>query len=214
MNRRDFICIATAVAGTLAARPTLAAVEKPGDLEKVRSRNLDELLKRPKTDFGTFRRVRLDAIGAQADPAWLKSMNYNRKGGPKLTEADARKLAEVAAASLTVAIARAFTDKGLEVVKDSGPGGVLDIKASATNLFLNAPELYDAGAQSVAEEVGKATLQLEARDAASGALLLKTTHKGTARTVARAARATNVSNRFYFDALFTEWAAHVVQEMK
>jgi hypothetical protein len=211
MDRRRFL---GTTLGTAAAMVTSAAVAAgANDLEKVRSRYLDELLRRPGTDFSTYRKVRFEAIGAQADPSWTKSMNYSRKAGPKLGPEDAKKLADAGAASLAAALARAFSGKGYELVKDSGPG-VLNIKASATNLYLNAPEIYDAGTQSLAEEVGKAVLQLEGRDAVSGTLLVKTAHRGTARTVDRAQRATNVSNRFHFDALFTEWANHVVQELK
>lgn len=213
MERRKFIGAAAAVAGSAAVGQAFAATDKQGDLVRVRSRHLDEVLRKPNADFGTYRKVRLEAIRAEADPGWVKSINYSRKGGAKLDEADAKKLAEAGAASLARALVGAFSANGYELVKEPGPG-VMNVTASATNLYLNAPESFEAGTRSVVtDEVGKATLRLEGRDAVTGNILLQTTHKGIARTV-DASRATNVTNRFHFDALFAQWAAHVVQEIK
>jgi hypothetical protein len=214
MERRKFIRT-VAVAGAAALTVPLAfGADKPaGDLAKVRSRYLDELQKKPGADFGGYKKVRFDEIRAETDPAWVKAMNYDRRGGAKTSDEDAKKLADAGAAALGRALVQAFASKGFEVVKEAGPG-VLNVKASATNLYLNAPEGKESGVQSVAEEIGKANLSFEGRDAASGDVLIKVNHRGRAKTVDRAARVSDVSNRFYFDALFAEWSKNVVAEIR
>ena len=212
MERRTFIGGALAAA-TLTSSIGLAADKPAGDLAKVRSRYLDELLKAPSADFAAYKKFRLAEVRGETDPAWLKSMNFDRKGAPRMSEADSKSLAEASAAALARSLVQAFSAGGMEMVKEPGPG-VLNVKASATNVFLNAPESRESGSQSIAEEIGKVNLALEASDAASGKVLLKTAHRGTAKTVDGASRATSVSNRFYFDNLFNDWSKNVVAEMK
>jgi hypothetical protein len=61
-------------------------------------------------------------------------------------------------------------------------------------------------------EAGRATLRAEGRDA-SGAVRLQSEHRGTAGDTGRLSRASNVTNRFWFDALFRNWANEVAAEL-
>jgi hypothetical protein len=57
-------------------------------------------------------------------------------------------------------------------------------------------------------------LRLEARDAVTGTLVGQVVDRDTAREVGRFDRATRVSNNFWFEAMFRQWAVNCAKEFE
>ena len=64
-------------------------------------------------------------------------------------------------------------------------------------------------------DAGEATLRMEVRDAATGALLGEVVDRGTARQLSsRINRTFSVTNAFWFDALFRQWTANSIASLE
>jgi uncharacterized protein DUF3313 len=191
--------------------PSHAATQE--GLVAARSKNLDELHLRPNADLAGYRKVLIDPVQVEFAKDWLAHMNaYNRSPSRWITPDEARRIAEESAASLQTAVTEAFKARGYEIVATPGPG-VLRLSPSATELFVNAPDgLSPWRTRTFTREAGDAKLLLEARDAETGTLLARVFHRGIAREVGRLNLANEVSNRFWFDALFSRWAANCADE--
>ncbi len=64
-------------------------------------------------------------------------------------------------------------------------------------------------------DAGEATLTMDVRDAATGALLGHIVDRGTAHELStRINRAFSVTNAFWFDALFTRWTANCIASLE
>jgi hypothetical protein len=113
------------------------------------------------------------------------------------------------------AVAAAFGARGYQIVTVPGPG-VLRLSPTVTDLFVNAPDVPAPGIQIgiVYQEGGTATLRLDARDAATGTLVSQVVDRDTAREVRNFDRATRVSNNFWFEAMFRQWAQNCAREFE
>ncbi len=207
------LSIVAACGGVFAA--SAASVPVYDDLVQVESRRLDEVHLRPEADLGRYRSILLDPVQVQVRDDWLKSMNYqSRHPARRLGEDDARRIADETADSLRDILAEAFHVRGYRIVA-APEAGVLRLSAKVVDLYVNAPDrLSPWGTKTFTRDAGQATLLLEVRDAASGRLLGRILHRGKAEQTSRFALATNVSNRFWFDALFGRWAANCVAEFE
>ena len=201
------------VLGSGCATPvaTLSAYE---GLVPVQSAQLDELLLRPNAEMSGYRAIMVDPVQVEFRDDWLKNMNRTRHAVRWLGKDDTRRLAEQAAASLQDIVAETFKAQGYELVAAPG-SGVLRLSPSATDLYVNAPDRPSPWrTKTFTRDAGQVTLLLEAHDAVSGTLLGRVVHLGRAREMGGLTMASEVSNRFWFEALFRRWAVNCVTEMK
>lgn len=215
MNLLTVCALCFAGFGGLAHAAPPAAVPATSDgLVAVKSRTLDELSLRPNADLSAYRRIIVDPAHAALRKNWLKDMNSTRDVQRWLVPDDAKRITDEAAASLGSVVAETFKARGYEIATAAGEG-VLRLTPSVTDLFVNAPDVPSPGIQrSFVRDAGEATLRLDVRDAVSGTLLARVVDRGTAREIRLNNRATSVSNQFWFDALFRQWAANCASEFE
>ena len=120
-------------------------------------------------------------------------------------------ITDQAAVDLSESIAKTFRAHGYEVVTTPA-AGVLRVTAQVTDLSINAPGVTSANMQALFNvTAGEATLTMDVRDAATGALLGHIVDRGTAHELStRINRSFAVTNAFWFDALFTRWTDNCI----
>ena len=219
MNLRTLLVLMiAALAGTtFAAAPEAAATATSDGLVAVKSRNLDEFYVRPNADLAGYRKIIVDPGQAALKKNWLKDMNATRAVQRWLVPEDAQRITDEAASSLGPVVTEVFKAQGYEIVSASGPG-VLRLSPSVTDLYVYAPDVPAPGIQrTFVRDGGQATLHLDVRDAATGALLARVVDRSTAHEIFAPATAagqlgrnvaTSVSNLFWFEALFRQWAGY------
>jgi hypothetical protein len=211
MNRKThFILLIAALAGTAIAGSSGAATPATSDgLTAVQSRSLDELYVRPNVDLSSYHKVIVDPAQAALKKNWLKDMNAQRGVQRWLVREDAERITQEAASSLRTVVAEIFKARGYEITTAPAEG-VLRLSPSVTDLYVNAPDVPAPGIQrAFVRDAGEATLRLDVRDAATGTLLARVVDRDTAREIRRSNNsATNVSNLFWFNALFRQWATN------
>ena len=215
MMLRSLFLVA-AVAGTaIAAAPPSADIAATEGLQKVQSRTLDELYLLPDTGIASYRKILVDPPRAELQKGWLKQINSQRDVTRWLAPSDAQRITDAAAGAMQSAVAQAFTAKGYETVAEAGPG-VLRLSPRVADLYVNAPDTYNPGVQVgiVRDTAGTATMVLEARDAVTGKLLGRVVDHGTAQEIRHFDRATTVSNDFWFEAVFRQWAQNVAKALE
>ena len=208
------MCVAGFGSWAAVAAPDAAIPATSEGLVAVKSRTLDELYVRPSADLSAYRRIIVDPAHAALKKNWLKDMNTQRDVQRWLRPDDAARITDEAASSLRAVVTETFKTRGYEVA--SAPGeGVLRLTASATDVYVNAPDVPSPGIQrTIVRDAGDATLRLDVRDAVSGMLLARVVDRGTAREIRLNNMATSVSNQFWFDALFRQWAASCATELE
>lgn len=212
----QFVPAAVLLAALLFSLPAGAVTAPASDgLVAVQSRNLDEVYVRPDANFQAYRKVIIDPAQVEFRKGWLRSINATRGPSRWLVPEDAANIADSAATSLTDVVVAAFTSRGYDIVK-APDAGVLHVSAKVTDLVVNAPDVASANPQVLFNvTAGEATLTLELRDAANGALLGRVVDRGTAHELSpRINRAFGVTNVFWFDALFQQWTANAIREFE
>ena len=201
-----FVMAAVALAGAAVAPANAQPAEAADGLVAVRSRALDEVAVRPGVDLSTYRSVIIEPAHAALRKDWLKDLNKTRGPVRWLTRDDARQITDEAARRLSAMTAMVFQERGYELAT-APADGVLRLSPAITDLDVNAPDEPMPGiVKYFVRDAGQATLALEVRDAASGALLARVVDRGTASEIRQINRATSVTNEFWFDALFRQWA--------
>jgi hypothetical protein len=216
MNRKTLSLIwVAALAGTTIAPLSGAATPATSDgLVSVQSRTLDELYMRPNVRLSQYQKIIVDPAQASLKKNWLKDINAQRDVQRWLVPEDAQRVRDEAATSMGPVVTEAFKTRGFEVATAPGPG-VLRLTPSVTDLYLNAPDTHDPGIQRyVVRDGGQATLLLEMRDSVTGELIGRVVDRGTAREIRLNNRATGVSNLFWFEAMFREWAGNCAKEFQ
>jgi hypothetical protein len=186
----------------------------PDELVPVQSRYLDKVYLRPSADLAAYRRVLIDPVQVEIRNDWLTHMNaYNRDVSRWVGPEVGLRIARDTASSLQGILAEAFKARGYEIVAAPEPG-VLRVSPGVIDLYVNAPDRFSPWrVKTFTRDSGQATLLLEARDAMSGTLLGRVEHRGIAREMGGQLTFTNdVTNRFWFDALFRRWAESCVAE--
>lgn len=175
--------------------------------------SLDEFYLRQDVSLSAYRRVIIDHGQAAMRSGWLKDMNGTRDLSRWLVPEDAQRITDNVASSLDSVVAEAFKAQGYEIVAAPG-AGVLRLSPSVTDLFVNAPDSYSPGLdRAFVKDTGDATLRLDVRDAVTGALLGRIVDRRTAHEARRINNANNVSNLFWFDALYREFATNCAKEL-
>jgi hypothetical protein len=188
-------------------------------LVSVRSWNLDELYLRPNADLASYRKVVIDPVQVTFREDWNRDFVDPHAKTRRLLQDDVRRIADDTAFTMQSAVAEAFKARGYEIAAAPGPG-VLRLSPRVTDLYVNAAENLASGTtKSFTKDAGEATLVLEVRDAASGTLLGRVVDRRTAReskgTQIRDVRRTStVSNNFWFDDTFRQWAATCIKEFE
>lgn len=198
------------------AAPTGAASPPRNDgLVQMDSRTLDEVYVRPDTNFQAYRKVIVDPGAVAMRAGWLKSINATRGPSRWLVPEDAQNITDQAAVNLSNSIAETFRARGYEVVTTPA-AGVLRVTAQVTDLNISAPDVASAHMQALFNvDAGDATLAMDVRDAATGALLGHIVDRGTAHELSpRINRTFRVTNEFWFDALFTRWTANCIASLE
>jgi len=209
MDRRTLFRVLAAVLAGIAVSASNAATPATSEgLVAVQSRSVDEIYVRPNANLSAYRKIIVDPGQATLKKNWLKDINSQRDMTRWLVPEDAQRVQELAASSLAPNVAEGFRQQGYEVVASPGPG-VLRLTPRVSDLYLNAPDTHNPGIQRYfVRDGGQATLQLEVRDAVSGELLGRVVDRGLAREIRLNNRATDVSNLFWFEALYREWASN------
>lgn len=208
------LCVASFVSFASAAPPDAAVPATSDGLVAVKSRTFDELYVRPNSDLSAYRRIIVDPAHAALRKNWLKDMNSQRDVQRWLRPDDALRITDEAASSLRMVVTDTFRARGYEIATAPGEG-VLRLTPSVTDLYVNAPDVPSPGIQrAFVRDAGDATLGLDVRDAVSGTLLARVADRDTARELRLNNRATSVSNLFWFEALFRQWAANCADELE
>jgi len=209
MNKRLFILAAAA----LLAAPALAA-DKPGDgLVDRKSRNLDTV--RTAASWpAAYRAVHIPAIEVEFQP--FRDANAIQRPGSQPSGADVKRASQEMAQALRAALQERLQKAGYEIA--SAPGsGVLVLKTSLEDVRVNAPTsgaYAGAGQKNFVTEAGEASLKIEGFDGASRAKVLAINDRGRPRAhMPGVDRADSVTNRFWFQDLFANWADSVAREL-
>jgi hypothetical protein len=211
MNRKThFVLLTAALACIAIAGSSGAATPATSDgLIAVQSRSLEELYVRPNVNLSGYRKIIVDPAQAALKKNWLKDTNAQRDVQRRLVPEDAERITQEAASSLRTVVAETFKARGYEIATAPAEG-VLRLSPSVTDLYVNAPDVPAAGIQrAFVRDAGEATLRLDVRDAVTGTLLARVVDRDTAREIRLNNNiATNVSNLFWFNALFRQWATN------
>lgn len=178
-------------------------------LVPVQSSTLDRFYVRPDANLSGYRKILIDPVQVEFNKDWLRNVNdprYVARIGPN----DVKRIADETTGNVNAIIADTFRARGYEIATAPGPG-VLRLSPRVTELYVNATDIFPPGlTRAFARDAGEATLLLEARDSASGALLAVIADHATATDLMRLTRATSVSNTFWFDDMYRRWAKNSV----
>lgn len=129
-----------------------------------------------------------------------------RRFSPNQVEALSREMGE----SFRNALVDAFRRHGFEIALAPG-NDVLRISPALKDLNVNTPK-GPRPWRFYARKAGEATMVVEGSDA-SGARLLRASRQATAGETAALQPASDASNRFWFDAMFRDWAEDLVSAL-
>jgi hypothetical protein len=212
----SFAALSAAGASAHAATPAVPTE----DLVAVQARNLDQVFVRPGADLSAYKKVMVDAGRAALETNWRKDINGQRDPSRWITAADAKEITDVAARSLAPVISDVFKSQGYEIVEAPGPS-VLRLSPSVTEIYVNAPYKPTPGSvRTTVRDAGQATLNLDVRDSVSGVLLARIVDQSTAKEIRAPATAAgqlavnpadSVTNLFWFEALYRQWAGYCVK---
>jgi hypothetical protein len=156
--------------------------------------------------------ILLEPVRAEVDKNWLYDIKESRAKAGAIREADARAMAADLAKSFQLALDKALREQGFQVVTSASPGAVR-LSARLDDVYVSAPENTASGVTAFTRQTGRATLRVQAQDPA-GAVVMKAEQRSDAGDMGRLQRATDVSNRFWFEALFRDWSQDVAKELK
>ena len=206
MKIATLFAMAVALAGVAMAQANAEPAVTVDGLVAVKSRSLDDVAVQPGVDLSTYRSVIVEPARAALRKDWLKDLNTTRGPTRWLTREDAQQITDEAALRLSAMTSMVFQERGYEIAA-APAAGVLRLSLAITDLDVNAPDEPMPGiVKYFVRDAGQATIALDVRDASSGALLARVVDRGTASEIRQINRATNVTNEFWFDALFRQWA--------
>jgi len=184
-------------------------------LVRVKPKRMDAAYVAPGTDFRTYTKVMLDPAEVAFKRNWQRDVNDASLGVSKdVSEEDAQKILAAARDGLDQVFKETFQKAGIEVVSTPGKD-VLRLSPGVANLYINAPDTMSAGrSRTYTTEAGEATLVIEARDSATGALLGRVFDRRETRQSGSVQWATSVSNRSDFMQLFKSWANIAVKGLE
>lgn len=176
-------------------------------LVEVKSKRLDVAYLAPGADFRPYTAVMVDPTEVAFKKDWLKDVNRaERSVSRRVTEEDAAEILAAARSNFDDIFHEAFKAAGYSVADKPGEG-VLRVSTAVINLYLNAPDTMSAGrSRTYSANAGEATLVLELRDSATGALLGRVLDRNETRDAGMMQMTSSVTNLNDFRALFKQWA--------
>ncbi|MEO7812349.1 MAG: hypothetical protein ABIR73_09945 [Usitatibacter sp.] len=164
----------------------------------------------PGSNMRAYRQVLIAPARVEFDPGFLGEIKSLRGQAHRLSPAEVERLRHEMGESFHKALAEAFESRGFMIA--TAPGSqVLEITPALKDLYLNAPEsARDPMVRSYAREAGRARMSVEGSDA-SGARVLVASEQATAGHALEFRPASGVSNRFWFDAMFRQWAGELAE---
>jgi hypothetical protein len=223
MNFRTLVVFCALISLIPAASAQTPVAATSDGLVSVRSWNLDELYLRPNADLSTYRSVVIDPVQVTFRKDWNRDFVDPHASVRRLSQDDVRHIADDTAVGLSNALADAFRARGYTIAEAPGPG-VLRLSPTLADLYVNAVEDHYTGGttKSFTKDAGEATLLLDVRDGASGALLARVVDRRTAQETkgtqiaqrGDVIRSPHVTANFYFDDLFRKWSGICVKELE
>jgi len=188
-------------------------------LVAVKSKNVDQAWLLPGADFRPYKKVLLKRAEVAFQKNWARDMSQTTgsRTTPKVSDAEAMKIIEVARTGFDEIWAAAFTKVGYEVVTAPGEG-VLEVAPRVVDLYINALDRPGSSAShTFTVQAGEATLHMDVRDSRTGTLLGRVAdHRETVKspTPQMVSSGRNASE---FAQLFAVWAviaAKGLEELK
>ena len=156
--------------------------------------------------------VLVEPVRAQVDRNWLYEIKESRAKAGAPRESDARALADQMARDFQATLEKTLRDQGFQLSATPAAGSI-GLAASLDDVYVSAPENTTAGVSAYTRQTGRATLRVRAVDA-TGKVIMQMEQRSDAGDMGRLQRATDVSNRFWFEALFRDWAAEIARDLK
>jgi uncharacterized protein DUF3313 len=208
-------CTRVAFAASLvlaALSPSLAAGDSPSSpfpgLELVTSKSVDILYRRPDVDTSAYSKIIIGEPAVEFSKHW-NPRNYGTFG---LSAAQLKKIRVDLAAMAKSTFAQVLGDGGYDIVTEAADG-VLEITPNIVNVFINAPDIPQAGrSRTYTMDAGSATLALQVNDAVTGTLLAVAYDQRKSRS-ATMQWTTSVSNRAAASAMLKGWAEQLKREL-
>jgi Protein of unknown function (DUF3313) len=176
-------------------------------LVEIKPKRIDAAFLLPGADFRPYTKLMLDPVEVAFKKDWEK--NYNRDAATlsnRLTPEHVEKIAAAAREAFSEVFNEAYQKAGLQVVTTPGPD-VLRVRPGVVNLYIAAPDtMTSSRSRTYTMESGEATLFLELRDSATGALLGRALDRRNTRNTGRVQVSNSVTNLSDFRALFRSWA--------
>lgn len=150
-----------------------------------------------------YRKVLITPAQVQFHRAFFEDTGTLRGQPRRLGADEAEQLGREMGESYRSALTQAFRRHGFEIAPAPG-NDVLMISPALKDLNVNTPK-GPTPWQFYARQAGEATMVVEGSDAAGKRLLLAT-RQATAGETVGFRPASDASNRFWFDAMFRDWA--------
>lgn len=193
---------------------TVAAQEEKttwDDLHLVKSARSQRLYLLPGADFRPYNKVMLDPTEVAFRKNWVR--DYNRSSGTvsrRISDEDVDRASKEISKGFGDIFAEEYQKAGYQVVQSPGPD-VLRVRTAVIDLAVNSPDLRSASrTYSASWEAGEATVVVEARDSATGALLGRALDRRLAGDN-RAYLRNSVTNKADFKILFRKWAKDSIE---
>jgi hypothetical protein len=178
--------------------------EAPAGLQEINSREFDIIYIKPGFQPSDYGKLVIEEPEVTMQDYWMQRNRHD------INERDLQRIQTSTAKILRQQFAEKLSAKdGYAVVEagEAGGNGVLRLKPSMIDLFLNAPDLTTpADKTEFASSAGHATLYLDLYDAASGELLLRVIDRDTARQRTRFYETNRGTNQQDFRIMASRWA--------
>lgn len=214
MKRHTVLVLSLVALGAAAAAPSFAIEPAlaPG-LVAVHAGDLDELQLQPSANLAAYHQVLIDPAQIAFRSDWNRNAQDSLGFTRRLSADDVQRIVDDTAANLQQSLAEAFRARGYELATAPGPG-VLRLSPRLVDFYVNAPDARPPGSyKSYTKDAGEVTMVLEARDAATGALLARVVdHRRADKTDRLLTRATGVEENYFFDEVFSHFASTCARE--
>lgn len=165
----------------------------------------------PGADFRGYTKIMIDPPEAAFRRDWQRNYNSTQRGlSGRISDNEAREALDLFKTGFGEIFRDAYARAGYQIVATPGPD-VLRLRTAVLNIEVGAPDQMSSGrSRTYSEDVGQATLLLEARDSMSNALLGRAVdqHMISDSYVLQRSR---VTNRTDFERLFRSWAQMSVE---
>jgi len=157
----------------------------------------------------------LDAPRVEFSTGWRKRINQTRGVGWPVSSSDIERIERRVALGLRQSVLQVLTARRYVEVSSAAPD-VLRLSLAVTELFIDAPFVPAPGIQIgiVHQSAGAATMRLEVRVAGNEVPAIQLADRDEAQTLTNFSEATDVSNLFWFNAMFRRWAERCVVELQ